>query len=83
MAKDMENLRALRDHLVADRRAMVEAILAEPSSSGDLSGDFVGLQRFIDSIEQALMHEEHTSRQGQPGGGQPGGGPPPRGQRFP
>jgi hypothetical protein len=58
MAQDhIENLKALRDHLVDDRRTMVASILADPQSSAESAGEFVGLQHFIDAVERALSHE--------------------------
>jgi hypothetical protein len=63
MAQDhMESLKALRDHLVDDRRTMVASILADPQSSSETAGEFVGLQHFIDAVERALSHESILGR---------------------
>jgi hypothetical protein len=53
----IKDLKSLRDHLVEDRRSMVTAILGDPETSSDMSGEFVGLQHFIDAVERALSHE--------------------------
>jgi hypothetical protein len=60
--EDMERLKTLRDHLVGDRRAMVASILADPQSSSETAGEFVGLQHFIDAVERALSHESVLGR---------------------
>jgi hypothetical protein len=65
----IQNLKSLRDHLVEDRRAMVTTILADPQTSGEISGEFVGLQHFIDAVERALSHEAILKRP------EPAGGP--------
>lgn len=57
-----ESLKALRDHLVEDRRGLVTSILADLQSTGDTAGEFVGLQHFIDAVERALSHESVLSR---------------------
>jgi hypothetical protein len=58
----IQNLKSLRDHLVEERRAMVAGLLADPQTSGEISGDFAGLQHFIDAVERALSHEAMLTR---------------------
>jgi hypothetical protein len=58
----LQSLKALRDHLVKDRRDIVASILADPQISSETAGEFVGLQQFIDAVERALSHENVLSR---------------------
>ena len=51
------DLQSLRDHLVGDRRNMVRAFLADPQGIGEMTGEFIGLQHLIDTVERALAHE--------------------------
>lgn len=63
MAKEhLDSLKALRDHLVQERRDMVESILADPQSSSEVAPEFGGLQQFIDAVEKAMSHEDFLSR---------------------
>lgn len=63
MAKEhMENLRQLRDSLVADRRTLVASILADPHSAGESAPDFMNLQQFVDMVERAIGHEQSLDR---------------------
>jgi hypothetical protein len=63
MAEDhLSGLKSLRDFLVADRRAMVASIIADTRTSGEASGEFVGLQHFIDAVERAISHEVSLTR---------------------
>jgi hypothetical protein len=56
--ENLQKLKALRDHLVEDRRRIVSGILADPATAAEASADFIGLQQYIDSVEKALTHEE-------------------------
>jgi hypothetical protein len=58
----IQNLKTLRDHLVEERRAMVAGVLGDPQTSGEISGEFAGLQHFIDAVERALSHEAMLRR---------------------
>ena len=62
MNKPVDQLRALRETFLADRRNAVAQTLAEPSSVGLLAGDFIQLQSFLDAIEAAIAHERHLAR---------------------
>jgi hypothetical protein len=63
MAKEhLDSLKALRDHLVDDRRNMVASIMAEMAITGEAAGEFCGLQQFIDAVERAISHEHSLER---------------------
>jgi hypothetical protein len=81
MAQDhQQSLKALRDHLVEDRRIMVKSILADPDTSSEVAGEFVGLQHFIDAVERALSHEDVLERPASSNGPPRGGPMMPRGR---
>ena len=52
-----DNLALVRDHLVEDRRNMVQAFLSDPQGINELAGEFAGLQQLIDMVERAISHE--------------------------
>jgi flagellar biosynthesis chaperone FliJ len=64
LKEHIENLRALRDFLVEDRRSLVTSVLADPASVGESAGDFLNLQQFIDVVERAISHEQSLDRPG-------------------
>jgi hypothetical protein len=63
MAKEhVDSLMSLRDHLVEDRRNMVESILSDMTNASELTADFCGLQQVIDAVERAIAHEHSLDR---------------------
>lgn len=58
----MEALRHLRDHLVEERRQLVQMGFADADARREAAGEFIGLQHFIDAVETAIAHEASLER---------------------